>query len=122
MAATPYRSPRANAVCERWIGSARREALDWLLLTCERHLRRVLVKYNEDDNLAQSHRSLGFRAPPAEEDPGRADRGECLPLPPRRPAARILAGGSLIVADSISAPHRRRSGRDEALTTSRCAP
>ncbi len=28
VAATPYRAPRANAVCERWIGSARREALE----------------------------------------------------------------------------------------------
>lgn len=40
-------------------------------MTCERHLRRVLVEYIEDDNLARPHRSLGLRAPLAEEDPGR---------------------------------------------------
>ena len=32
VATTPYRAPRANAVCERWIGSARRKALEWLLM------------------------------------------------------------------------------------------
>jgi putative transposase len=72
VAATPYRSHRANAVCERWIGSARREALDFLLLiTCDRHLQRVLAEYIEHYNLARPHRSLGLRAPLGEEDPGR---------------------------------------------------
>lgn len=63
VAITPYRAPRANAVCERWIGSARREVLDWLLITGERHLRRVLSEYVEHHNLARPHRSLGLRPP-----------------------------------------------------------
>jgi putative transposase len=63
VATTPYRAPRANAVCERWIGSVRREALDWLLITGERHLRHVLKEYVEHHNLARPHRSLGLRAP-----------------------------------------------------------
>jgi putative transposase len=70
VATTPYRAPRANAVCERWIGSARREALDWLLITGERHLRQVLSEYVEHYNLARPHRSLGLRAPLGEEDSG----------------------------------------------------
>jgi putative transposase len=67
----PFRAPRANAVCARWIGSLRPEALDWLLITGERHLRRVLVEYVEHYNLARPCWSLGLRAPMAEEDPGR---------------------------------------------------
>jgi len=35
-------SPRANAIAERWIASARRECLDRMLITGERHLRLVL--------------------------------------------------------------------------------
>jgi transposase InsO family protein len=42
---TPVRAPRANAVAERWIGSARRECLDRMLVTGERHLRLVLGEY-----------------------------------------------------------------------------
>ena len=40
----PPRSPRANAIAERWIASARRECLDQMLITGERHLRLVLTE------------------------------------------------------------------------------
>ena len=42
---TPVKAPRANAIAERWIASARRECLDRLLITGERHLRLVLSEY-----------------------------------------------------------------------------
>jgi putative transposase len=71
VATTPYRAPRANAICERWIGSARREVLDWMLITGERHLGRVLSEYVEHYNVERPHRSLGLRAPLAEEEAGR---------------------------------------------------
>jgi putative transposase len=70
VATTPYRAPRANAVCERWIGSARHEALDWWLITGERHLWQVLSEYVEHYNVARPHRSLGLRAPLGGEDSG----------------------------------------------------
>src|SRR5439155_18709405 len=42
---TPVRAPNANAHIERWIGSARRECLDRLLVFNRRQLERVLRVY-----------------------------------------------------------------------------
>src|SRR6266581_3737689 len=39
---TPYRSPQANAFCERLIGSARRECLDFMIPLNESHIRMIL--------------------------------------------------------------------------------
>jgi putative transposase len=44
---TPYKAPRANAICERFLGSLRRECLDYILILSERHLYRVVKEYNE---------------------------------------------------------------------------
>jgi putative transposase len=41
----PVQAPRANAIAERWIASARRGCLDRMLITGERHLRLVLGQY-----------------------------------------------------------------------------
>ena len=43
--ASPPQAPRANAICERIIGTLRRELLDRLLIINEHHLRRVLTEY-----------------------------------------------------------------------------
>jgi putative transposase len=39
---TPVRAPKANATAERFVRTARRECLDWLLIVNRRHLERVL--------------------------------------------------------------------------------
>jgi transposase InsO family protein len=43
--ATPVRSPRANAVVERVIGTLRRECLDHLIVLNEQHLGSVLTEF-----------------------------------------------------------------------------
>jgi len=61
---TPVRAPRANAIAERWISSARRECLDRMLITGERHLRLVLAEYVDRYDTHRPHRALQ-QSPPA---------------------------------------------------------
>jgi putative transposase len=60
---TPYAAPRANAVCERFIGSLRRECLDHLLIIGERQLTRVLKEYVSYFNPARPHQGISQRIP-----------------------------------------------------------
>jgi putative transposase len=41
----PPRSPKANSICERVIGTIRREGLDWLIPVSEAHLRQTLKSW-----------------------------------------------------------------------------
>ena len=61
---TPVQAPHANAIAERWIASARRECLDRMLITGERHLRLVLGEYADHYNTHRPHRTL-HQNPPA---------------------------------------------------------
>jgi transposase InsO family protein len=56
---TPYRSPQANVFCERLIGSARRECLDFLISVDNDHVRRILKMWTAHYNKARPHSSLG---------------------------------------------------------------
>ncbi len=60
---TPYRSPQANGIADRWVRSARAEYIDHMLIFNERHLRRVLAEYVVYFNHWRPHRSIGQRAP-----------------------------------------------------------
>ena len=66
---TPIQAPRANAIAERWIASARRECLDRMLITGERHLRLVLGEYADHYNGHRPHRALHQKPPAGCQDP-----------------------------------------------------
>jgi putative transposase len=61
--ATPPRALRANAICERIVGTLRRELLDRILIFGPGHLRRVLAEYAIHYNAHRPHQSLGQRSP-----------------------------------------------------------
>jgi putative transposase len=66
---TPVQAPRANAIAERWIASARHECLDRMLITCERHLRLVLGEYADHYNTHRPHRTLQQNPPAGRAQP-----------------------------------------------------
>jgi transposase InsO family protein len=60
---TPVEAPRANAFCERFMGSLRRECLDYMLILSEQHLRRIVRDYIAYFNRARPHQGLQQRLP-----------------------------------------------------------
>jgi putative transposase len=62
---TPYKAPKANALCERFIGSVRRECLDHILKLSERHLHSVIKEYVRYYNSARPHQGIGQGIPQA---------------------------------------------------------
>ena len=74
MLKTPPRCPKANAICERVIGTIRRECLDWLIPISQAHLRLAMKSWIGHYNRGRPHMALG---------PG-------VPDPPPNPAPSIL--------------------------------
>jgi putative transposase len=60
---SPPRSPMANAICERVIGTIRRECLDWLIPLSESHLRCILKSWILHYNTGRPHMVLGPGVP-----------------------------------------------------------
>jgi len=60
---TPYRTPQANAVCERFLLSVRRACLDHFLVLHEKQLHRLLKTYVRYYNQARPHQGIRQRIP-----------------------------------------------------------
>ncbi|WP_323136295.1 integrase core domain-containing protein [Streptomyces sp. NBC_01446] len=60
---SPPQAPKANAHCERFNGTLRRELPDRTLIVNERHLSRTLTKYLEHYNGHRPHRALNQLCP-----------------------------------------------------------
>ena len=55
---SPPHCPKANAFCERLIGTLRRECLDWIIPLSEAHLRSVIREWATHYNRGRPHTSL----------------------------------------------------------------
>jgi transposase InsO family protein len=68
----PVRAPRANAIAERLIGTLRRECLDHILITGQRHLDIVLREYVQQQDGLRGEVPLlrAFSAQPSSEPSG----------------------------------------------------
>ena len=60
---TPYRTPQANAFCERFMGSLKRECLDHSLVLHKRHLKRLVSEYRVYFNEERPHQGIQQRIP-----------------------------------------------------------
>lgn len=86
---TPVRAPKANAFCERLIGTIRRECLDFLIPFSEGHLKRILREYVGHYNRGRPHSALGPGIPeppqarvPASVHKHRLPEGYCVKSTP----------------------------------------
>ena len=92
---TPDHAPRANAICERFLGSVRRECLDHLLILQEKQLQRVLRAYIQYFNQARPHQGIQQQRPE----------------PPSKPLPPDPTGGKVLSFPVLDGPHHdyRRS-------------
>jgi putative transposase len=106
----PIRAPRANAICERFVGSIRRELLDRILIVNAARARRVLLEYEDHFNSHRPHRALGpsrtsTTAPPRISQPRLHDHPT---RPTWRLAPRIRPGRMLMQQYPAPTPANRR--------------
>ena len=89
---SPVASPKANAICERVIGTVRRECLDWLIPMSETHLRAILKEWVAHYNKRRVHSMLG---------PGVPDPPPLSWVLPKSEARHRLAAGVFVRARSV---------------------
>ena len=75
---TAVRAPDMNAICERFLGSLRRECLDHILVLDDRHFQRVVAEYVRYHNSARPHQGLRQQTPVPAERPA---EGNIVVLP-----------------------------------------
>ena len=102
---TAVQAPRMNAICERLVGTLRRELLDRVLILSEQHLHAVLAEYQAHYNTARPHQGIAQRVPGDERDGPCATvtdidnhqirRKPILKRPDQRVHARRLRAGTL---------------------------
>jgi transposase InsO family protein len=93
---TPPRVPWANAICERVLGTLRRECLDFLILLTEEHLRRLLREWVTHYNTGRPHMSLG---------PGIPQPPSSLPVPLQAQRHQIPENRHMVVHPILGGLH-----------------
>jgi putative transposase len=87
---TAVQAPRMNAICERLVGTLRREFLDRMLILGEGHLRAVLAEYQVHYNTARPHQGIAQRVPDGKHDDARLTVSD---LDRRRVLRKPVLGG-----------------------------
>jgi transposase InsO family protein len=93
---TPARTPVANSICERALGSLRRECLDFMIPLNERHLYGVLKAWVGHYNQDRPHMSLG---------PGMPEPIQTLPVQRQAYRHRLPAGQRVASRPVLGALH-----------------
>jgi transposase InsO family protein len=77
---TPPQAPQANAICERVLGTLRRECLDFMIPLTATHLKGILKEWVRHYNAGRPHMALG---------PGIPQPPASLPVPLQRHRHRL---------------------------------
>ena len=89
---SPVASPKANSICERVIGTIRRECLDWLIPVYAPHLRAIRTCWVAHYNQGRPHSALGPGVPGPPREPAKVPRSE---------SRHRLAAGALVRVQSV---------------------
>jgi hypothetical protein len=89
---SPVASPKANSICERVIGTIRRECLDWMIPMSEVHLRSILREWATHYNQGRPHSALGPGVPDPRKESVKA---------PKSTSRHGLAAGALVLARAV---------------------
>jgi putative transposase len=98
---SPVASPKANSICERVIGTARRECLDWLIPLSESHLRGILKCWVTHYNGGRPHSALGPGVP---DPPGNQEA-----IPKLETRHRLAADALVLVKSVLGGLHHEYS-------------
>jgi len=98
---SPFASPKANAICERVIGTIRRECLDWMIPMSEAHLRAILREWVDHYNGGRPHSALGPGVPGPPAGSARTSKAE--------PRCRWTSGALVRAKSVLSGLHHEYS-------------
>ena len=93
---TPVRTPVANAICERVLGTLRRECLDFVIPFTDTHLRWLLQGWVGHYNAGRPHMALG---------PGIPQPLAALPAPLHEPRHRLPAHCRVVARPILGGLH-----------------
>src|SRR5262249_26438725 len=93
---TPVRTPVANAICERVIGSLRREWLDFMIPLNERHPYHIVHELVAHYNEGRPRMSLG---------PGIPQPRPALPVPPQAPRHQMPTDQRVVARSVLGGLH-----------------
>jgi putative transposase len=93
---TPARSPQANSLRERLIGTIQRECLDWMIPVSEGHLRKTLRSWLAHYNRGRPHSLLGL---------GLLDQIVNIPVPLQRGRHRFDRASRVVTCPVMNGLH-----------------